>query len=176
MKVGLTDGYFRKRQSISQFIWGMSSIFLKGYSASVQNFMTIVRNIFALKNDPSKLVQWGIIIGSVVLGIVFNNRGIMGFLPIIGNLEYSICVFYIKNNEKLLKISFLISVITFMIFNIYLLNIVGTITNIIIIISYLTSILKSDKGSLTIINQAKFWSIDQNGLKAWRKSLKKDFV
>ena len=36
-------------QSISQFIWGMSSIFLKGYSASVQNFMTIVRNIFALK-------------------------------------------------------------------------------------------------------------------------------
>ena len=132
-------------QSISQFIWGMSSIFLKGYSASVQNFMTIVRNFFALKEEPPKWIQWGIILASVVLGIVFNNRGFMGWLPIIANLEYSICVFTIKDNEKLLKISFLISVILFVIFNIYIVSIVGTIANFFIIGSYVISIVKHDQ-------------------------------
>ena len=132
-------------QSISQFIWGMSSIFLKGYSASVQNFMTIVRTFFALKEEPPKWIQWGIILASVVLGIVFNNRGFMGWLPIIANLEYSICVFTIKDNEKLLKISFLISVILFVIFNIYIVSIVGTIANFFIIGSYVISIVKHDQ-------------------------------
>ena len=33
-----------------------------------------------------------IIIG-VVLGIMFNNRGVLGLLPVIGNLEYSIAIF-----------------------------------------------------------------------------------
>lgn len=132
-------------QSISQFIYGTSSIFLKGYSASVQNFMSIVRNFIALKENPSDFIQWILIIVSVVLGVIFNNRGIAGWLPILANLEYSIAVVYVKNNETLLKISFLITVILYTLFNIYILNIVGTITNSIVIISYATSIYKDLK-------------------------------
>ena len=132
-------------QSISQFVWGMSSIFLKGYSASVQNFVTIIRNIFALKAEPSKLIQWGIILAGVVLGVLFNNRGWIGWLPIAANLEYSICVFYIKDHEKLIKVSFLMSVLLFMIFNVYIMNVVGTITNLFVIASYVFNLIKKDK-------------------------------
>ena len=130
-------------QSISQFIYGLSSIFLKGYSASVQNFISIIRNYFALKEDRSKTVECLLILAGIVLGFVFNNRGLIGWLPILANLEYSLAVFYIKDNERLIKISFLITVIMYTIFNIFILNIVGTITNSIVIISYTINLLKN---------------------------------
>ena len=130
-------------QSISQFIYGLSSIFLKGYSASVQNFISIIRNYFALKEDRSKVIEWSLIIAGIVLGVIFNNRGLIGWLPILANLEYSLAVFYIKDNERLIKISFLITVIMYTMFNIFILNIVGTITNSIVIISYTMNLLKN---------------------------------
>ena len=86
-------------QTVSQFFYAASSIALKGYSSTAQNAVAVVRNLAAMKNVKSKVLEWILILAGVVLGIVFNNRGLLGWLPIIANLEYSIAVFKLKENE-----------------------------------------------------------------------------
>ena len=82
------------------------------------------------------------IILGLALGIVFNNRGIIGLLPVIGNLQYTLAIFYLKDNERLFKISFLISLIGFVIFNIAILNIVGAIADTIVSITTIIALIK----------------------------------
>ena len=73
---------------------------------------------------------------------MFNNRGIIGLLPVIGNLEYSIAIFKFKDNERALKISFAVSVVLFAIFNTYILNFVGVAANAVILITTIINIVK----------------------------------
>ena len=62
-----------------------------------------------MKDAKSKVLEWGLILAGVVLGVVFNNRGILGWLPVIANFEYSVSVFKFKDNEKALKLAFIIN-------------------------------------------------------------------
>ena len=129
-------------QNLSLFVYGTSSIFLKGYSASVQNYVGILRNTVATKDNSPKWLQWFLVALGVILGLIFNNLAFVGLLPIIANLEYSIAVFVIKDNEKLLKICFMINVLLFTIFCFYIHNYVGIVTNSIVVISCFINILK----------------------------------
>ena len=119
-------------QSISTIIWAAGSIVLKGYSAAVQNLVALLRNLAAIFNWQHKWLEYALILLGVVLGVVFNNRGWLGLLPVIGNLAYSIAVFRAKD-ERALKKTFIFSVATYAIFNAVILNIVGLIANIVIL-------------------------------------------
>ncbi|MBE6007910.1 MAG: YgjV family protein [Lachnospiraceae bacterium] len=132
-------------QTISQLFYLIGSVMLKGYSAAVQNAVSIFRNIAAIKEVDSRIVEWTFIIAGVVLGVVFNNRGALGWLPIIGNLEYSIAVFRFKDNEWALKFAFLITVILFTIFNVVILNFVGVVSNIIVVVATSIFLIKTKK-------------------------------
>ena len=132
-------------QSLGQAFYFACAIFLKGYSGAVQNAMSIVRNFVAMgKKKAGKPVEWGLIAAGVVLDVVFNNRGLAGWLPILGNLQYSLAVFRFRGNERALKIAFLISAVMFTIFNIVLFNVVGMVSNAVIIITTVTSLLQKE--------------------------------
>ncbi|MBR4019063.1 MAG: hypothetical protein IKK12_05885, partial [Clostridia bacterium] len=49
------------------------------------------------------------------------------------NLEYSIAVFRFKDNERALKISFVICVVMFAVFDVVIMNIVGLIVNCVVV-------------------------------------------
>ena len=120
-------------QSIGQLIYLVSAIVLRGYSAAVQNAVSVLRNIAAIRNIKSKTLEWMLTIAGVALGVLFNNRGIIGLLPVLGNLQYTLAIFRVKNNERLLKISFLISVASFLAFNVVLYNFVGLIADTVVV-------------------------------------------
>ena len=132
-------------QALSQFIYCIGSIVLKGYSAAVQSLVSIIRNIAATRENNPKYLEWLLVVLAVVFGIIFNNRGIYGWLPIIANFEYSIAVFAFKDNERALKIAFSFCVTLFAAFNAVLLNFVGVVTNIIVLITTISFIVKSGK-------------------------------
>ena len=116
-------------QVISQVFYCASAIFLKGYSAAVQNGVGILRNLMGIRKKPVQAVEWLLIAIAVGLGLYCNNLGIIGLLPVIANLEYSLTIFLFRGNERLLKIAFLISISLFTVFNFMIMNIVGGITN-----------------------------------------------
>lgn len=116
-------------QTLSQVIYFVGTVVLKGYSGAVQNLVSIARNLVAIKNIKSKIVERFLVVLGVILGLFFNNLGWIGLLPVVANLQYTIGVFRFKDNELALKVSFLISVTLFGIFNLAILNFVGFCTN-----------------------------------------------
>ena len=132
-------------QSFGQFIYGMSSLVLKGYSGAAQGLVSIMRNCVAIAKINSKIVEWCLILFGVVFGLCVNNLGLIGLLPVIANGEYSVAVFRFKDNERALKISFLICIVFFAIFNVYIKNFVGAATNAVVFASTATFLIKKDK-------------------------------
>ena len=132
-------------QCLSQVFYLASTLALKGYSAAVQNAVSIFRNLAAISKKENKLVEWILVILGVVLGLVFNNRGFMGLLPVVANLEYTLAVFRFKDNERALKIAFAICIALFMIFNVAILNFVGAITNGVVLVMTILFVVKGGK-------------------------------
>lgn len=134
-------------QIISSVFYSAGTIVLKGYSSTVQSAVAILRNLAAIKNVRSKAVEWTLILLGVVLGFLFNNRGLIGWLPIIANLEYSIAVFRFKDDERRLKIAFIINMLMFFVFGISIKNYVAAVGNIVVTVTTLISLLKTAKSS-----------------------------
>lgn len=114
-------------QIFSQFFHAASSLVLKGYSAVVQNVVAVFRNLFAMSGKKSKVIEWILTVAAVALGVYFNNRGLLGLLPVVANLEYTVCVFRFKDEERKLKIAFFVSMMLFVVFNAVILNFVGAV-------------------------------------------------
>ena len=134
-------------QIVSQFFYGASSIALKGYSSTAQNIVAVFRNLAAMKNVKSKALEWGLILAGVVLGVALNNRGLLGWLPIIANLEYSVSVFKLKNNEKALKLAFFVNMVLYAVFSAVIRNYVGVLSCAVIAVTTAVSLIKAEKGA-----------------------------
>ena len=130
-------------QIISQFFYAAGSFILKGYSSVAQNVVAVLRNLAGIKNVKSKAVEWVLILLGVVLGAVFNNRGILGWLPIIANFEYSVSIFRFKDNDRALKISFIINMVMYSVFNFIILNYVSGIANLVVAAATAVALVKN---------------------------------
>lgn len=129
-------------QTFSLVFYGIGSVILKGYSNTAQNAVGVFRNLAAIKNVKSKTLEWTLIALGVILGIYFNNRALIGWLPIIANLEYSVAVFRFKENTSLLKLAFMINALMFAIFNFAIQNYVGTVSCSVVFITTLIALIK----------------------------------
>ena len=132
-------------QIVSQFFYGASSIALKGYSSTAQNVVAVFRNLAAMKRVKSRALEWALILAGVVLGVAFNNRGLLGWLPIIANLEYSVSVFKLKDNERALKLAFIINMVMYAVFSAVIKNYVGVLSCAIIAVTTTISMIKAAK-------------------------------
>ena len=132
-------------QSLSQLIYFIGTVVLKGYSGAVQNAVSILRNFVAIRDIHNKYVEWILAGLGVVLGLAFNNLGFMGLLPVIANFQYTIAIFRFQDNERALKISFAIAIGLFAIFNIAIYNVVGMLSNSVVFVTTVAVLLKSNK-------------------------------
>lgn len=133
-------------QNLSQLLYAACAIVLDGYSAAVQNAVSIVRNFSAIGKKRSKLLEWILAAAGVVLGLAFNNLGLIGLLPVLGNLQYTLAIFRFTDNERAVKISFLISVACYVVFNALILNFVGAVSDMIVIITTVVVLVKGQSG------------------------------
>ena len=132
-------------QNVSQLIYGIGTVILGGYSGAVQNGVSILRNFVAIRGIRSKALEWVLAALGVVLGLAFNNLGFMGLLPVIANLQYTLAIFRFQDNERALKVSFMISVAMFGVFNIAIYNVVGVIANSAVAVTTAVYLLKGKK-------------------------------
>ncbi|MBQ7715150.1 MAG: YgjV family protein [Clostridia bacterium] len=136
-------------QIISQFFYAAGSMILKGYSSTAQNAVAILRNLAGMKNIKSKAVEWILISLGVALGIIFNNRGLLGWLPIVANFIYSVAIFRFKDNEKSLKIVFIINLLMYTVFSAVIQNYVGAVANTVVAVITAISLIKGAKNKET---------------------------
>jgi len=134
-------------QCISQVFYFAGSFILKGYSACVQNVVGVMRNIFAIKDIKSKILEVFLIVLPVVLGFYFNNRGWVGAIPVLANLEYSLSISLFKNEPVKLKWAFVINMICCVVFNFFLLNFVSVFADAFAAVTTVISIMKTKKSA-----------------------------
>lgn len=142
-------------QILSQLFYSAGSIILKGYSSTAQSLVAILRNLAAMKGVKHKAVEWFLVLMAVALGIIWNNRGLIGWLPIVANLEYSIAVFRFKDKEKALKLSFLINMLMYCVFSAIIMNYVGAAANMIVAITTAVSLIRGNSGETDIKQDGK---------------------
>ena len=129
-------------QILSQVFYGAGSIILKGYSSTAQNLVAVIRNLTAIKGVKHKGVEWILIALGVILGIIWNNRGLIGWLPIAANLEYSIAMFRFRENERGLKLAFLLNMLMYSVFSFIIMNYVGVAANIVVAVTTAVSLIR----------------------------------
>jgi len=134
-------------QTVSQVFYLVSSIVLKGYSAAAQNIVSLFRNVIVAYNKENKVLEYIFIVLPVILGLIFNNRGVIGLLPVIANLQYVLTMVLAKNDSRKLKIAFIVNCALFSVFNFYILNIVGAIFNIVVVVTTAISVYQTDKNT-----------------------------
>ena len=135
-------------QSLSQLIYCIGTILLKGYSGAVQNLVSILRNFVAIRKISSPLIEWILVALGVALGLLFNNLGLIGYLPVVANLQYTLAVFKFKDNERALKISFALCISLFAIFNCAIFNFVGAASNLVVLGTTLVMLFKQRAGKI----------------------------
>lgn len=130
-------------QNASQLFYCIGTVALKGYSGAVQNVVSIVRNLVVIYGVNSKLIAWILVILGVILGLVFNNLGWIGLLPVMANLQYTLAVFRFHDNERAIKISFLLSAVMFSVFSVAILNIIGLFSNLVVAVTTAVFLIKT---------------------------------
>lgn len=129
-------------QIVSQFFYGLGTLILGGYSASAQNVVSILRNLAAIRGISKKWLEWTLVVLGVVLGLACNTLGFIGLLPVIANLEYTLAIFRFKDDERALKLAFLVNVILFGIFNVFIWNFIGLLSNIVVLVMLVVFLVK----------------------------------
>lgn len=95
----------------------MANLLLKGYSGMITNLISLIRNILVFKNYINKWTQTILIILLFVIGSISNNHGLIGYFPIIASIEYTLIACRAESTIKSIKISLLINVILWGIYN-----------------------------------------------------------
>ncbi|MBQ4094342.1 MAG: YgjV family protein [Oscillospiraceae bacterium] len=134
-------------QLLSQSIFTVAALALKGYSGAVQNVVGIIRNLVAISGKTFRGAEWLFAGLGVVFGLYFNNLGAVGLLPVLAGLEYSLAVFRFKDNERALKVAFIVMNTLFVIYNCFVYNIVGAISSGVVVISTIVYLVKSKKSA-----------------------------
>ena len=132
-------------QNISQIVYFIGTIALKGYSSAVQNMVSVLRNLAAIRGIKSKILEWTLFALGIVFGIAFNNLGVVGYLPVIANAQYTLVVFRSDPEGRILKISFTFAVFLFTIFNFAIQNYVGGISNLVVSVTTCIFLIRDKK-------------------------------
>lgn len=75
-------------QTIQIGLYVISNIILGGITGAIINAISMIRNIICYKELLGKKEKIVIIIFSVLLGLTFNNLGVIGVLPVISTVVY----------------------------------------------------------------------------------------
>ena len=160
----LTDSFAASRksakqvlwvQSLSQVIYCVGTLILKGYSGAVQNLVSILRNLAAIRGVKSRAAEWIFVGLGVVFGLAFNNLGLVGLLPVIANLEYTVVVFRCGDDEWALKLAFLFCTLLFTVFNAAIFNFVGAAANTVVSVTTIIFLIKHRRGKANAVTAEK---------------------
>lgn len=103
-------------QTIQILAFTISTLILGGYTGTIVNLISIVRNILCYKDKLTKNNKILLILACTVFSLLFNNLGLLGLLPLISTIIYTIYM-DVKTAIKL-KLLIIFTVIFWLIYDI----------------------------------------------------------
>lgn len=97
-----------KYQFLNAFILMISSVFFLSWTGVTTMAIAAARNALVYKDKLTFKLTIFFIIISVVLGLLINTMGIVGWLPIIAIVQITLCNYYLKS-IKTIKTGFIVN-------------------------------------------------------------------
>lgn len=139
-------------QTVNQGLSLMAGVVLKGYSGVMQDAVGMARNLYILcladKFSGKKsrtVISILFIAAGAVLGIAFNNRGVLGLLPVAASIQHSFFIVYPKTTDKHIRLATFISTTCWAVYSLPLYNYVGAAANAAIAVSALWQLMRGKK-------------------------------
>lgn len=132
-------------QTINLVLSTVAGILLQGYSGAVQDAVSLIRNLVVLTGRQNRVLSVLFVAASLILGFLFNNRGVIGVLPIVASVQYAVVVLNPKTSEWILKASIFFNTVCWAIYSFYLYNYVNAIANVVIAVTALYQLVVSKK-------------------------------
>ncbi|MBR4471674.1 MAG: YgjV family protein [Erysipelotrichaceae bacterium] len=124
-------------QIVSMLVMTVASYLLKGYGAIVMDVIGITRNLLSINGIASRWLTYLFISAAIIFGILFNNKGLLGYLPIVANVSQSLIIINRKSTARQIRFVCAFSSFCWAIYNFAIKGYAGVITNLVNSISYL---------------------------------------
>jgi len=103
-------------QTLQILAFTISTLILGGYTGTIVNLISIIRNVLCYKDKLTKYNKIILILSSTVFSLLFNNLGLLGLLPLISTIIYT-CFMSTKSTIKL-KLVILLTMILWLVYDI----------------------------------------------------------
>lgn len=132
-------------QSIQIFLFVVSNAVLGGITGVITNLVSFIRNILCYKDKFDFKIKMILIIISIVLSLLFNNLGLIGFLPLISTVLYT----YLMDTKdvKKFKIINILATFLWLVYDIYILSYTSAVFDFACIIANIITIFKMKKSN-----------------------------
>lgn len=81
-------------QFLQCLLLAVSSWFFSSYSGIAANIVSGLRNLVVASGKFTKRMVLVFLLLSVGMGVLFNNRGYIGLLPVIANIQFAVCSYW----------------------------------------------------------------------------------
>ena len=102
-------------QSLQIIAFAISDLILGGYTGTIINLISLIRNYLCYKDNLTNAKKTILIFFSIVFTLLFNNLGFLGLLPLISSVVYT-CFMDVKNTVKL-KLLIIFTMILWLIYD-----------------------------------------------------------
>ena len=116
----------------------VSNVILGGITGAIINLISCIRNIICYKDRLGKKEKIILVVISTVLSLYFNNLGIIGLLPLISTVSYTLLM-DMKDVIKF-KILIIFTLILWLLYDIYILSYSSAVFDFLNIITNLIAI------------------------------------
>jgi hypothetical protein len=105
--------FFQLMESSVLFI---SSFFFGAWAGVTTLFLSIIRNVLVIKGkfDKKSMVICTVLV--FVCGVIVNNRGFIGLLPVMATVQITLCNYYARQIMAI-KVSFLVNVLLWAVYS-----------------------------------------------------------
>lgn len=79
----------------------LTNFILVSYSGVTTNAVSLVRNVLSYKNKLTVRRTFILLVISVSLGVIYNNIGYIGLMPVFSSACYTLCVYLTKNEQQM---------------------------------------------------------------------------
>ena len=79
-------------QAADSFLGALANLCFGGFSGASTNGIATVRNLLKAHGRFAGAVVWVTLVAQVAIGVLVNNRGLLGLLPVVATVEYTLAV------------------------------------------------------------------------------------
>lgn len=130
-------------QSVQIFLFIISNTLLKGITGIIINALSLIRNILTYKNKFNKTIKYLILLLIIVLSIIFNNLSIIGYLPLVGTVVFTL--FIDSKSIIRFRLSLSFSLLMWLIYDIFIMSYSSALFDFFSLIGCIASVIKKKK-------------------------------